>query len=62
MRSERQLLVTGAGGFIGRALTLQAVSRGLTVRAANRLMLIFRQILHVCQSAISVEEQIGMLR
>ena len=31
-----QLLVTGAGGFVGRALSLQAVARGLTVLAANR--------------------------
>jgi nucleoside-diphosphate-sugar epimerase len=31
-----QLLVTGAGGFVGRALTLEAVARGLTVRAASR--------------------------
>lgn len=29
-------LVTGASGFVGKALSLEAVSRGLTVRAASR--------------------------
>jgi nucleoside-diphosphate-sugar epimerase len=34
--SGHQLLVTGAGGFVGRALTLEAVARGFSVRAASR--------------------------
>lgn len=31
-----QILIVGASGFIGRALSLEAVARGLSVRAANR--------------------------
>lgn len=30
------MLITGASGFVGKALCLEAVSRGLTVRAASR--------------------------
>lgn len=30
-----KLLVTGASGFVGRALSLEAAFRGLAVRAAN---------------------------
>jgi nucleoside-diphosphate-sugar epimerase len=31
-----RLLITGANGFVGRALTFEAVARGLMVRAASR--------------------------
>jgi nucleoside-diphosphate-sugar epimerase len=31
-----RLLVTGASGFVGRALSLEALGRGITVRAASR--------------------------
>ena len=36
MGAGHKILVTGAGGFIGRALCLEAVARGLSVRAASR--------------------------
>jgi nucleoside-diphosphate-sugar epimerase len=36
MKTGYKLLVTGAGGFVGRALSLQAAARDLTVRAAYR--------------------------
>lgn len=36
MNSIPQLLVTGASGFIGKALTIEAKKRGLNVRAATR--------------------------
>lgn len=41
MSAEHQLLVTGASGFVGRALSLRAVARGLTVRAACRFSVDF---------------------
>jgi nucleoside-diphosphate-sugar epimerase len=36
-----RLLITGASGFVGRALCLEAVARGLKVRAASRSCTIF---------------------
>ncbi len=33
-----KLLVTGANGFIGKAFRIQAITRGMKVRAANRLL------------------------
>lgn len=41
MGSTENLLVTGASGFVGRALCRQAVAHGLTVRAASRSLSAF---------------------